>query len=340
MDKKKRKVNLPALAACAVILVLIFAAPYYSELTRTKSKKGTDVTITVEQGASVREIAEILKENKLIKSEYIFMLRAKSSENGSKMNYGEFTLNTGMCIPDIIDTLAGTKYMKETLSFTVPEGFSAEQIAQRAESLALCTADEFLAALDDEYDYDFLKNIPEGADVKYRLQGFLFPKTYEFYTDATAHEIIDTMLSQFEKEYGEVNGASKLSFYETITLASLIEREALLDDERARIAGVMYNRLEKGMRLQIDASVVYVITDGRYDVNRVVYSDLEVDSPYNTYKVSGLPSGPICSPGLTSIRAAVNPERHEYLYYHTDTEKNDGSHIFTTTYDEHISTMN
>lgn len=336
---KKRKVNAGWLLACAIILVLIFLAPYYSELTRNKSKNGTDVMVTIEQGASTQEIAHTLKESGLIKSEKIFLFRAKMSDNASKMNYGTFVLNTGMCIPDIIETLANTAYRKESVTFVVPEGFSAEQIAARAESLSLCTAGEFLAALGDEYNYSFLKDIPKDAEVKYSLQGFLFPKTYEFFTDASPHEIIDTMLSQFEKEYRGAEGDLRLSFYETVTLASLIEREALLDSERPKIAGVMYNRLEKGMRLQVDASVVYAITDGRYDVNRVTYSDLEVDSPYNTYKVPALPSGPICSPGLASIKAALNPENSNYLYYHTDTKKNDGSHIFTETYEEHLSTM-
>lgn len=336
---KKKKVNTAPLVACIIILALIFIAPYYSELTRKKSKSGTDVTITIEQGASAQEIAQVLKENGLIKSEKIFLFRAKMSDDGDKMNYGTFVLNTGMCIPDIIETLANTAYQKESVTFAVPEGYSVEQIAARAESLSLCTAEEFLAALSDEYEYSFLKDIPEGADVKYALQGFLFPKTYEFFTDASPHDMVDTMLSQFEKEYKSVEGSLKLSFYETITLASLIEREALLDEERPRIAGVLYNRLNKGMRLQIDASVVYAITDGAYDVNRVMYSDLEIDSPYNTYKVSGLPSGPICNPGLVSINAAINPESHNYLYYHTDTKKNDGSHIFTETYEEHLSTM-
>jgi UPF0755 protein len=339
-EKKKRRVSAAPLLACVVILLLVLVAPYYSELTSNKSKNGTDVTISVEQGSSVQDIAGVLKENKLIKSEKIFILRAKLEKKADKLNYGTFELNTGMCIPDIINVLVNTTYKKETVTFTVPEGYSVEQIAERAESLSLCTKEEFFAALDDDYDYSFLNDVPSDKNVKYRLQGFLFPKTYEFYTDASAHDVIDAMLAQFEKEYAAVAENSRLNFYDTITLASLIEREALLNDERPRIAGVMYNRLNKGMRLQIDASVVYVITDGLYDVNRVLYSDLEVDSPYNTYKVSGLPAGPICNPGIVSIKAAINPEENNYLYYHTDTTKNDGSHIFTENYEDHLATMN
>ena len=130
------------------------------------------------------------------------------------------------------------------------------------------------------------------------------------------------------------------SVYETVTLASLVEREAKLDSERATIAGVIENRLADGMRLQIDAAVIYAISDGLYDVDRVLYRDLEVDSPYNVYRNYGLPVGPICSPGLSSLEAAMNPEEHSYMYYHTDEAKGDGSHIFTESFSEHKDTMN
>ena len=337
--KKKMRVRVAPLIGCLVILLLIFAAPYVSELTRNTSRDGADVTITIEQGASTARIAEILKENKLIKSESIFKVRAKLSGKASQMNYGTFILNTGMCIPDIIDNLVDNTYRKETVMMTVPEGYSIEQIASRASQIFGFTEDDFFAALNDDYGYAFLNEIPQ-TNAKYRLQGFLFTKTYEFYKDASAHDVIETMLKQFELEVGEIKGYNGLSFYEVMTLASLIEREALLDSERPTIARVMYNRIDKNMRLQIDASVVYAVTDGAYDINRVTYKDLEVDSPYNTYKVDGLPVGPICNPGIMSIKAAYEPDNNDYLYYHTDTKKNDGSHIFTRTYEEHVATMN
>lgn len=338
--EKKRKVKVVPLIGCAVIIALVFIAPYISELTRNTSKSGTDVTVTIEQGSSTERIAEVLKENKLIKSEMIFRLRAKMSGKAAEMNYGTFNLNTGMCIPDIIDTLANTAYRKGTVMFTVPEGYSLEQTAKRAAETFSFSEDDFYNALSDDYDYEFIKSIPEKEGVKYRLQGFLFPNTYEFFADATAHDVIDTLLSQFEREIGEIKGYGNLSFYDVITLASLVEREAKLDEERPLIASVIYNRLNDGMKLQIDASVAYALTNGEYDKESLLYSDLETDSPYNTYKVAGLPAGPICSPGLSSINAAYAPAESEYLFYHTDTEKNDGSHIFTKTYEEHRDTMN
>ncbi|MBQ8003115.1 MAG: endolytic transglycosylase MltG [Clostridia bacterium] len=340
MAKNKRKYNLKIIiAALCLALVLIVGAPYIKELVSTTSVKGNIVTVEIPMGASTEGIGEILKENGLIKSVLIFKVRAKLADNGSKMNYGTFNLNDGMCIPDIINALAGTYATRDTVMFTVPEGFSVQQIAARAESLGLCSKAEFLKALDDKYDYDFIEKIPTYDGVHYRLQGFLYPETYEFFADATAHEVIDKMLSQFEKETKGIKIPDSMTLYEVVTVASLLEREALFDAEMPRIAGVIYNRLDKGMRLQIDASVQYAVSRGEYNINRVTYDDLEINSPYNTYKNAGLPIGPISNVSVEGITAAINPEKHEYLYYHTDTEKNDGSHIFTKTYDEHLATQ-
>jgi UPF0755 protein len=124
-----------------------------------------------------------------------------------------------------------------------------------------------------------------------------------------------------------------------VTEASIIERETMVDSERVTVAGVIKNRLEKGMLLQMCPTALYPITDGIYDKNTVTYEDTKVDSPYNTYVNKGLPIGPIACPGLESLEAALNPEEHDFLFYHTDKKKNDGSHIFTKTYQEHTNTQ-
>ncbi|MBR5535700.1 MAG: endolytic transglycosylase MltG [Clostridia bacterium] len=340
MAKRKRKNKIPIIfIALCLAIVIILGIPYIKELVATTSHEGETVTVEIPMGASTENIGQILKENKLIKSVTIFKVRAKLSDNGSKMNYGTFNLNDGMCIPDIINTLAGTYAYRPTVMFTVPEGFSVQQIAARAESLGLCSKGEFLEALKDDYNYGFIRDIPRKDGVHYRLQGFLYPETYEFYADSTAYEIIDRMLHQFEKETKDIKIPDGKSLYEVVTVASMLEREALLDVEMPRIAGVIYNRLEKGMRLQVDATVQYVVSEGEYNINRVTYSDLEAESPYNTYRISSLPVGPISNVSVMGIKAALNPEKHDYLYYHTDTDKNDGSHIFTKTYKEHLSTQ-
>ena len=129
------------------------------------------------------------------------------------------------------------------------------------------------------------------------------------------------------------------SIFEVVIEASVVEREAQIAEERSIIAGVFNNRIEQGMPLQVDATVLYPLTDGMYDVQRVFYADLEIDSLYNTYRYPGLPVGPICSPGISCLEAVVEPAEHNYLYYHTDEVKKDGSHIFTETYSQHLQTQ-
>ncbi len=311
----------------ALIIIAIFIASSFG--------KGQNVVVTVEKGQSLMQIAETLKENDVIISKYLFVLKAKLSGEAANLKYGDFILNSDMSYDAIIEKLTTEGAKKETVTLTIPEGYSAEMIGVKCEEAGLCTKDEFLNALGDDYDYKFIKEIPK-KDVNYTLQGFLFPSTYEVYADSSAHDIIDTMLSEFEKQYPKDYDG----IYDVITKASLIERETKLDLERRTISGVIQNRIEKGMLLQIDASVVYAKTNGMYDADKVYYKDLETKSKYNTYKYTGLPIGPICNPGLESIKAALNPEKHSYLYYHTDEVKKDGSHIFTETFEAHTSTMN
>lgn len=312
---------------CILIAVLLFGV---------FSSAKNDCTVTIDEGLSTVQIADTLKENGVIRSKIVFLAAVNFSSYKGKLKYGDFEFSKGDGYLDVIEKLANDGAKKETVSVTVPEGYSVEKIIDKLIIANLGTKNEFEKALNDEYDYEFIKHIKNTSECKYKLQGFLFPATYEFFTDDSPHKIIDTMLKEFEKQYSSL-GASYDNIYDTITKASLIEREAKIDSERAKIAGVIENRLKKGMKLQIDATVVYAISDGMYDVDRVLYRDLEINSPYNTYKITGLPAGPIANPGLKSIKAALSPETHNYLYYRTDNSKNDGSHIFTENFEAHTN---
>lgn len=336
MNKKILLISVISVVAVIIIIAILFAAPVLIEYLDTTSENGNKVMVVVPEGATAKDIAGILKEKGVISSELAFRLRLKKSDG--VLRWGTFELNDGMCLDDVIKVLSSPE-KTEYITFTVPEGFSVQNIAQRAENLGFCTKEEFLAALDDEYDYEFIKYIPDGK-YDYKLQGFLFPETYRFKKDATAHDIINVMLDVFDMKYKYLIGEYGDGLFETIIKASLIEREALTQTDRPLVAGVIENRLEIDMLLQIDASVVYAVTDGVYDITLVTKDHLYVDSPYNIYQNKGLPPGPICNPGIESIKAAINPAEHDYLYYHTDNSKGDGSHIFTKTYDEHLRTMN
>lgn len=182
-----------------------------------------------------------------------------------------------------------------------------------------------------------MEYLPAGAN---RLEGFLFPETYDVFATSMEHDIINRLLGQFDAVYKDeyYNRATELGYdlNQIITIASLIERETRVDSERAIVASVIYNRLNMGMALQIDATVQYALGEQK---DRLSYKDTEIDSPYNTYKVPGLPPGPICSPGEASIKAALYPENTQYVYYVLDA-KMDGSHRFSKSYDEFLKNKN
>lgn len=328
-----------AVLAIVAAIVLFFGCTFIMEYAGN-SDGGDAVTVTIPQGATGRDMACILKDNGVIRYKLSFLLKIKTSPYRDQLNYGEFNLHKHMGVGKVIEILKNTTFKKEGIKLTVPEGYSIEKIAVLCEETGLVTAEEFLKEVEEgKFDYDFIKDIPDNPDVKYKLQGYLFPSTHIFDEDSTAHDIIDRFLGEFEKQYDTVKGhlPEGMSMNEAIIRASLVEREAKLDSERATISGVIQNRLDVDMILQIDATVVYAITDGMYDVEQVLYSDLRIESPYNTYQNKGLPAGAICNPGLKAIVAAIKPEKHNYIYYHTDEEKKDGSHIFTETFSEHTN---
>jgi len=339
--KQSKNLKIIVIAIATIILCgLLFFSPYILEYFSNTSSYGDAVTFKVPSGATASDVASKLEEEGFIKSKYTFIIKYRLNPGVYKNIYqGTFYLNKGMCLNDIMRVLLLTPPESETYTFTVPEGYSIEMIAAKCEEMNICTEEEFISAVEDgNYNYEFLSYIPDG-NYKYKLEGFLFPSTYEFFEDASPYDIVNKMLATFEAEYKK-NFSNFDNFFENMIIASMVEREAVLDSERATIAGVIKNRLKEPMMLQIDATVVYAKSNGRYDMTEVLYEDLKVDSPYNLYKYEGLTPGPICSPGLKSIVAAVKPESHKWLYYHTDEKKKDGSHIFTESYNEHLSTMN
>lgn len=331
-----------------IFLVFFLALGYigFSMFMEYKSDgqgNGEQVRIVIESGEGVWDIATKLKEQDLIQYKIIFYLKARNMGAASKLRYGEFVLQKGSGLEVLIEDLISGGAKKENVMFTVPEGYTIELIAQKLEKEGLCSEWEFLQAVNKVYDYWFLESIPASGDVKYRLQGFLYPETYAISEDMTAEDIVVVMLNEFDKKFtpemrSRADSIGK-TVYEVVIEASIIERETLVDSERQTVAGVIKNRLKKGMLLQMCPTALYPVTNGIYDKTTVSYEDTKVDSSYNTYKYKGLPVGPIASPGILSLEAALDPEEHDYLYYHTDTKKNDGSHIFTKTYQEHTNTQ-
>jgi UPF0755 protein len=223
---------------------------------------------------------------------------------------------------------------KEVVKFTVPEGYTSTQTMKVLVDEGLMSEDEFWAEVETgTFDYKFLEGAPAG---RARLEGFLYPETYETYRDAGAHAVIDMMLAQFDKLFTQehYDRAAKLkrSVLEIVTIASLIERETAVEGERVVVSRVIYNRLKEDMPLQIDAAIQFMLPEPKEFLTE---SDLAIESEYNTYLNKGLPPGPICSPRISSVDAALHPKKGKQLFYVLDPALN-GMHRFTENYDEFL----
>lgn len=289
-----------------------------------------ETVVTIPQQASAGQVGEILEKEGLVRSSLAFRLYTRWKGLDGQIKAGQYRLSSGLSTSQIIMELVNGKTAIQTI--TIPEGFNTVQVADLLAAKGLVDREKFISAVAyQEFPYSFLDGLPEGER---RLEGYLFPDTYYFTSSDSESEIIDTMLNRFEREMDELGytalaGKNGISLHEAVTIASLVEREAKADEERPLIAGVIYNRLNISMPLQIDATIQYALGENK---PVILYKDLEVDSPYNTYKNYGLPPGPIAMPGRASLLAAVNPAETDYLYY---VAKPDGYHAFATTLAQH-----
>ncbi|SEO13318.1 UPF0755 protein [Paenibacillus sophorae] len=305
---------------------------------------GPAVNITIEKGMGSSEIADLLESKGIIRSALLFKGYLKWTNEGSQFKAGTYSAAPGATYDNLITRLnAGDVVKKETVVFTIPEGYTAKQIADRLAQAWGKDASLFLSLMDTgaELKETDILSIPQEKDIRHRLEGYMFPETYELVKDSTPQQIVEKMMEELQKKLDSIPDwqtrlkARGLTLHELLTVASLVEREVVVDSERPLVAGVIYNRLNKGQKLEIDATVQYLFAQPK---ERLLYKDLEIKSPYNTYRNTGLPPGPICSPGLASIKAALEPEASDYYYYVT---KKDGSqaHLFAKTYKEHLANI-
>ena len=338
---KKRKVIKSGLRFVIFILVLAVAAAllvygFYNSNLEAAAPTGAEQEITIQKGSSVKAISVQLEGKGIIKNANIFAIYCKLNDKAAKIKAGKYILSSSMSVEQIVDKLTAGNAEIDSVRFTIPEGFELREIADRLESQGLINKDEFYKAIEkSDFDYAFIKDIPERDD---KLEGYLFPDTYEVFKNATEQEIIGKMLGRFDQvfteDYRQRAKELNMSFDQVITLASIIEREAKLDKERKTISAVFHNRLKKNIKLQSCATVQFALKE-RKEV--LTYKDLEIESLYNTYKYAGLPKGPIASPGAKSIEAALYPEKVDYLYF---VANKDGSHVFSKTYQEHLNAQN
>lgn len=288
-----------------------------------------EVEIEILEGMTLTDIAELLEEEDIIDSAFTFRLFVQQEGKEKNLLPGKYRIMTGSEYDEVLEKIT-TAAQIETYKIVIPEGFTVKQIVERVvESAPFISIADMQQAVDiSTYSYPFLEGV--GS-----LEGFLFPKTYEITVDFDAKTIVEMMLSQYQLETGsldysfpEENGYSN---YDVLKIASLIEREAYIPEERGLISAVIYNRLERGMTLGIDATIRYGLE--KWDEPLTV-SDLETDSPYNTRIYSGLTPTPICNPGLAAIEAALKPADEEYLYFVVIDEETH-EHGFSYTLEEH-----
>ncbi|MCQ2491547.1 MAG: endolytic transglycosylase MltG, partial [Lachnospiraceae bacterium] len=279
-----------------IILLILGGGAGFMFVGSAKAAKTAHVII--EEGSGGVAIAKELKEKGVIRSEKGFLLRLMTSPYRGKLQYGEYDIKEGMSITEIFDLMVSGKGANVTINITIPEGYSAEQIGALCEEKELFTKEEFLSAVSTKegYDFDWLTQIEENKDKKYILQGYLYPDTYNVFKDASPQEVVTVMLQGFESHFQAVDmSKTDKTMDEIVNEAAIIEKETAVESERATVAGVIENRLQKGMRLEVCPSALYPITDGMYDKTTVSYKDTKVESPYNTYRNKGLPVGPICN---------------------------------------------
>jgi UPF0755 protein len=314
-----------------VLLLMLMGAGGFYLWSTGASGESRPVTVEIAEGATASDIAELLEGKDVIRSGFAFRLAARVRGLGSSIGAGRYVLQTNMRLGEALDVLEAGPIV-ETFMVTIPEGLRLEQVAARvAEKLGL-DGKRFLSAAESG-EYVLPPYLPEGSPT---VEGFLFPKTYEFITDVTEEQVIQRLLDQFGDEVSQLDwsraGELGLDPYEVVIVASLIEREAMLDKERPKVASVIYNRLRQEMLLQIDATVEYALPEHK---NRLTYEDYEYPSPYNTYLNPGLPPTPIASPSLASLRAALRPANTEFLFYLV-VDPGTGRHEFAETYQEFL----
>ncbi|MCI8609122.1 MAG: endolytic transglycosylase MltG [Firmicutes bacterium] len=322
-----------------VVILLIIAiacgsiAIYASNIGKPFNEKDTQmVSVVIEPGSTTIDIGNALVEKGIIAGADQFKLWSRMKKYDSQYKAGTYSLSPSMSFEQIAEILVGGKV--DTFSFTIPEGYTIKQVAKTLGEQGFDEKRflELAGGKDFDEEFPFLKGAQDNEN---HLEGYLLPNTYTLAAGSDEEDIIRVMLSQFEKDvlplYDQA-GDSGRSLNDYIIAASIIEREAMMDEERPLVASVIYNRLKLEMPLQMCSTVQYILGEPKAVLSN---ADTQIESPYNTYLNPGLPPGPICSPGVASIDAAMNPAETDYLYF-VLSEKLDGTSNFSSDYNQFL----
>ncbi len=289
-------------------------------------------SVMITPGMTTKEISEILYDRKLIRRPGAFRLEARIRGLAGKLQAGLYSIDGGMNSTDIVRLLSQGRVQMAKL--TVPEGFTVAEVGNALQNAGLGDAAKFCKLARNYAPYDYMK--ARDKRVIYAAEGFLYPAVYDFPASYSEQDLLELMVKTFHDELSKSGVLKKvkdgqLDLREVITMASLVEKEAVFEDEKPLIAGIFHKRLKIGMPLQSDTTVQYILGGKQREI--IYYKDTEINHPYNTYQNYGLPPGPIASPGMSAIRAALHPKESDYLYF---VAEKDGHHRFTTSYEAHL----
>lgn len=338
-----------AVVVLALLIVLFGQRLFTSSLDRTVAANTSPVLFIVEPDESADSVAARLNEQSLIRSTVYFKGKMRLRGSDSKLKAGAYSLHGGMSVDEILDEITVTNVASKGtptgggyVEFRTQEGWRTEEVAQLlVEKGLIANKEAFYAAMEDPdlnlNRYGFLASRPSSA----KLDGFLFPDTYRVPQNTPPKDLIEEMLRNFERRVPagtRENLPTGFNFYQVMIIASIVEREAALDSERATIASVYYNRLRQTppLPLQADPTVQYALGREESWWPEIQPADLQKPSRYNTYLLPGLPPGPICNPSQRSIQAAISPAQTDFLYF---VATGDGGHVFARTYDEHLDNI-
>ncbi len=344
MGKKKRKKIIKKvikLSFCVILIALLCVSIYFiidiGNEIKGSDVKGEEVTFEIISGDSASSVTTKLKELGLIKYENVFKFLSRMENLERNIQIGTYIINEGSSYEEIFELLKSNTTYRDSVRITFTEGSEVKDIFATLVANGIGTMDRYeQVAKGWDFGYSFLPEI--GSEN--RLEGFLYPDTYDFFVDEKEESVIKRFLDNFNKKMTDSGLWEKISqsgetIYDTLTLASIIEKESQYAPELAKISSVFHNRLEIRMMLQSDATVNYILDkEDRY--SSISASTMAIDNPYNTYKYYGLTPTPICNPSVQSIAAAVEPEDTEFLYF---CSKGDGSHVFAFTYEEHLQNV-
>lgn len=320
---KHLKLVLLFLLTMSLSLLILAGTDLYWFAHRNNKQPAT--VVVIEPGSSLKKIAQTLADQQLISSKFRFSILNRIRQSSATLKAGEYEIAAGADPLNIITTLQQGVSLQHKISF--PEGFTLKQIKERLVAKNICTTGEF------ERITTAADNLKKWQIPAKTLEGYLFPSTYCYSRKTACSEIIDSMLKTGREKFHKLKATSPktgLNRHQVLTLASMIQKEAGNDEEMPLIAAVFCNRLRRNMRLASDPTTIYGLGD-KFDGN-LRRRDLKHPSPYNTYNHKGLPPGPICSPGSSAIKAALNPATSDYLFF---VSRNNGTHQFSKTYSEH-----